>query len=338
MYTQNFNLKNYNTFGINVFAAQFAQANNLNTLQQIVADNKNQNNKLLILGGGSNILFTQNYNGLVIKNNLLGINIVQQDADFVYLQAHAGEPWHNFVMYCVSHAYGGLENLALIPGSVGAAPMQNIGAYGTEIKDTFYQLTALEISTNTLHTFSNTDCQFGYRQSIFKQQLKNKFIVTSVTFKLTKHNHNYNTSYGAIYTELQQLKSTTPNLQNIAQAVINIRNSKLPNPAQIGNAGSFFKNPTVPNSIYQQLQTQFSGIVGYAQNNNQTKIAAGWLIEQCGFKGAQKGNAGCHAKQALVLVNLGGATGAEIVQLSNNIIHAVQQKFGITLEPEVNII
>jgi UDP-N-acetylmuramate dehydrogenase len=338
MYTNNFNLQQYNTFGVTAYAEKFVQANSLPNLQQIIDDNAKQRQEVLVLGGGSNILFTKNFNGLVIKNNLLGIQILKEDADFVYLTANAGQPWHEFVMYTISQGYGGLQNLALIPGNVGAAPMQNIGAYGVELKDVFYELSALEIATNSVHTFTNAACNFGYRNSIFKQAIKNKFIITSVTFKLTKHSHSLNTSYGAITTELENMQAGSANLHNIAQAVINIRSSKLPNPKQIGNAGSFFKNPTVSNAVFAQLQLQHATIVGYAQPNNTTKLAAGWLIEQCGFKGVKFGNVGCHAQQALVLVNYGGATGAEIFSLSTNIINAVQQKFGVLLEREVNII
>jgi UDP-N-acetylmuramate dehydrogenase len=336
---QNISLKNYNTFGIDVYAKYFTEFNGIDTLAEILEYNKlpTANCQLLTLGGGSNLLFTKNFDGLVLKNEILGIELVKEDDEFVYVKAGAGENWHQFVLHCIKNNWAGVENLSLIPGNIGASPMQNIGAYGVEIKDVFHELEAYHIQTKTTQIFDLTDCEFGYRESVFKRKFKNQFIITSVTYKLLKH-PKFNTSYGAIEQQLQLMGVKELSIKNISDAVINIRSSKLPNPAEIGNAGSFFKNPEVSELVFENLQKTFPAIVGYHLPNTNVKLAAGWLIEQCGFKGYRNGDAGCHAKQALVLVNYGHATGSEIYALSTQIIEQVQQKFGVTLEREVNII
>jgi UDP-N-acetylmuramate dehydrogenase len=335
---QNVSLKSFNSFGINAHAKAFAAFNSIETLEELLQYNKNQ--PQLILGGGSNILFTKDFDGLILKNELQGIELVNEDEHHFYVKAAAGEVWHSFVEYCINHHFAGVENLSLIPGNVGASPMQNIGAYGVEIKDVFHELEAYHIHDKTIVQFTLADCAFGYRESVFKRKLKNQFVITNVTFKLNKH-AKFNTSYGAIEQELAAMGITHLSIKSIAQAVINIRSSKLPNPKEIGNAGSFFKNPTIANVQLAENKKQFPSIPSYPSNNpfqEESKIAAGWLIEQCGWKGFRKNDAGCHAKQALVLVNYGIATGKEIFDLSEEIIVSVRNKFGITLEREVNII
>jgi UDP-N-acetylmuramate dehydrogenase len=332
--TENFSLKSYNSFGIHVMAKYFVAFANTNELAEIL---ENKNEHKLILGGGSNILFTKNYDGLVLKNEIAGIEKINEDDAHVYVRAGAGVGWHEFVLYCINNNFAGVENLSLIPGSVGASPMQNIGAYGVEIKDVFHELEAYNIEEKKLITFSKNDCTFGYRESIFKNKYKGQFVITSVTFQLNKI-PKYNTSYGAIETELEKMGVQSLSIKAISDAVINIRQSKLPDPKQIGNAGSFFKNPTIQNTQFEKLKTQFPNIVGYAVGENETKLAAGWLIEQCGWKGYRKGDAGCHEKQALVLVNYGNAIGEEILQLSGEIIDSVKLMFDVELHREVNII
>jgi UDP-N-acetylmuramate dehydrogenase len=334
----NISLKLYNTFGINATAKYFTTFKSVTDVEELFAFySKNKLANTLILGGGSNILLTQDFNGLVAKNDMRGIEVVKEDAQHVYVKAAAGENWHRFVLYCIENDYAGVENLSLIPGNVGASPMQNIGAYGVEIKDVFHQLEAYNIEDKKVTTFSNKDCEFGYRESIFKRKYKDKFIITSVTYRLNKV-PVYNTSYGAIQQELERMGITELSIAAISQAVINIRQSKLPNPAEIGNAGSFFKNPTVAKAKFETLKTEFPNIVGYTLNDTEVKLAAGWLIEQCGWKGYRKGDAGCHAKQALVLVNYGNANGIDIYNLSTEIMNSIEEKFGVFLEREVNII
>lgn len=335
---ENSSLKHLNSFGIDVSTKYFAKFNHIDELAEVASFIKMRPAPInsMILGGGSNILFTKNYDGLILKNQLKGIELVKEDAEYVYLKAGAGESWHRFVQYCITKNVGGVENLSLIPGNVGASPMQNIGAYGVEIKDVFEELEAWHLNDQQLVTFSLNDCAFGYRESVFKRQLKNQFAITSVTYKLRKQ-PIFNVSYGAIQQELERMGVQQLSIANIAQAVINIRTSKLPDPAQIGNAGSFFKNPTVTTFVFEQLQQLFPQIVGYHLHDGSVKLAAGWLIEQCGFKGFRKGDVGCYSKQALVLVNYGTASGVEIFDLSQKIIEAVQQKFSVLLEREVNI-
>ena len=291
----------------------------------------------MILGGGSNILFTKDFDGFVFKNELYGIKKVREDAEHVYVKAGAGVNWHQLVVHCIHNNWAGVENLSLIPGNTGASPMQNIGAYGVEIKDVFYELEAFHLQDKKLVNFNLADCEFGYRESVFKGKYKNQFVITSVTFRLNKK-PVFNTSYGAIEQELATMGVTTLSIQAISQAVINIRTSKLPNPAEIGNAGSFFKNPEISLEKFDELKNNFVNIVGYHLPNGNVKLAAGWLIEQCGWKGYRKGDAGCHAKQALVLVNYGNANGNEIFALSEAIIQSVNEKFAVLLEREVNIV
>jgi UDP-N-acetylmuramate dehydrogenase len=332
--SENFSLKKYNSFGIDVLAKKFATFTSTETLAEILANNTDEK---LILGGGSNILFTKNFAGLVLKNEIDGIEIINETEEHIYLKAGAGVAWHDFVLYCIQNNFAGAENLSLIPGSVGASPMQNIGAYGVELKDIFYSLEAYHIADKKVVQFTNSDCAFGYRESVFKNIHKNEFIILNVTFCLNKK-PSYNTSYGAIENELEKMNVQTKSIKAISDAVINIRNSKLPNPAVIGNAGSFFKNPTIANTKFATLKNKYENIVGYPVGTTHTKVAAGWLIEQCGWKGYRKDDAGCHEKQALVLVNYGNANGTEIVQLSNEIIVSVQEKFSIELHREVNVI
>ena len=333
---QNISLKQYNTFGIDVSAKYFSIFSTLSELQKVLSQESVNKERMLILGGGSNILLTQNFDGLVIKNELKGINVIQEDDEHVYVKANAGENWHSFVLHCIRHGYAGAENLSLIPGNVGAAPMQNIGAYGVEIKDIFYDLNAYHLKDKTIVNFSSKECAFGYRESIFKGKYKGQFVITDVTFRLNKK-AVFNTSYGAIQQELENMQVKEISIANISQAVINIRSSKLPDPKVIGNAGSFFKNPTISKQHFEEIKNQFPGVVGYPIND-QIKVAAGWLIEQCGWKGYRKGDAGCHAKQALVLVNYGHAKGIEIFELSSEILLSIKKKFDIALEREVNII
>lgn len=332
----NYPLKKYHTFGTDVYARYFTEINSVAEFKELQETAIYQNNPSLILGGGSNLLFTKNYEGLVIKNNIAGIEIIQEDDAHVYVKAAAGENWHGFVLYCVDHNYGGVENLSLIPGCVGASPMQNIGAYGAEIKDVCFEVNTLDVHTGEERTFSNADCKFGYRESVFKNIYKNQYLITSVVFKLNKK-PVLNTSYGAIEQELKAMGVTRPTVKAVSDAVIRIRSSKLPDPAKIGNAGSFFKNPEVSAQKHNELKQHFPDLVAYALDNSHYKLAAGWLIEQCGFKGKRVGDAGVHVHQALVLVNYGTASGGEIYNLSQQVLDAVQDKFGITLEREVNI-
>ncbi len=333
---ENMSLKKYNTFGIAIAAEYFAYFAEVSELEDLLKTNNNQLSTL-ILGGGSNILFTKNFNGLVLKNNLKGITLVNEDADFYYVKAAAGEMWHNLVDYCITNNYAGIENLSLIPGNVGASPMQNIGAYGVEISNIFQSLEAYHIKDNTIVNFSLADCHFGYRESIFKHQYKGQFVILSVTYQLRKQ-PIFNTNYGAINTELEKMGVTELSIKAISQAIITIRTSKLPDPKLIGNAGSFFKNPQISKFRLHVLKEQYNAIPTYFIDEMHYKIAAGWLIEQCGWKGYRKGDAGCNPLQALVLVNYGSATGQEIFDLSTEIIRSVETKFGIILEREVNII
>lgn len=335
MFQQNISLKPYNTFGIDVTARAFAAFQSIDELMELLHYLQQANATPLILGGGSNILLTKHVDGTVLKNELHGIEKAAEDEEHIYVKAGAGENWHQFVLYCLEHDYAGVENLVLIPGSVGASPMQNIGAYGVEIKDVFHSLEAVHLLDKTTHRFSKEDCGFGYRESVFKHRLKGQFIITSVTYKLFKK-PIFNTSYGAVQQELESMGVKEWSIQAVAQAVINIRSSKLPDWKLVGNAGSFFKNPEIEKSQYEDLKKLHPGMVAFPASNNKMKLAAGWLIEQCGWKGYQKGDAGCYPKQALVLVNYGNATGEEIYALSEKILQSVKEKFGVVLEREVN--
>ncbi|MEN8964963.1 MAG: UDP-N-acetylmuramate dehydrogenase [Polaribacter sp.] len=331
---QNISLKNYNTFGISVNAKRFVSINSYYDLQQLLKVEKD----LFLISGGSNMLLTKDIEKLVVHIDIKGISIDREDDNFVYITVNAGENWHDFVRFCIAENYGGIENLSLIPGNVGTCPIQNIGAYGVEVKDTITKVEAIEIETSKRLTFSNEDCQFGYRNSIFKNDLKGKVILTAVSFKLTKKNHQLNTSYGAIETELASKNISKPSLKNISDAVIAIRKSKLPDPKEIGNSGSFFKNPVISKTQFLELQKEHPSVPSYAVSETEIKVPAGWLVEQSGFKGKRFGDAGVHKKQALVLVNYGTASGSEIYQLAKKIQQTVLEKFKISLEIEVNVI
>lgn len=335
---ENFSLKPYNTFGVDAKARYFTEINTINELKEALIFADTQSLPLLFLGGGSNILLTKDFDGLAIKLNVRGISEENINENEVLVTAKAGENWHEFVMYCLQKNYGGLENLSLIPGNVGTSPMQNIGAYGTEIKDIFVSCEVLDLENLELKTFNLEQCRFGYRDSIFKQEGKGRYVILEVTFKLTQKDHPIKTEYGAIKSELENLGIKNPTIQDVSKAVINIRQSKLPDPKEIGNAGSFFKNPTIPLAQFEALKQQFENIQGYP-NGDRVKVPAGWLIEQCGWKGKQIGNVASHKLQSLVIVNAtGNATGKEIFDFSTAIINSVKEKFGIELEREVNII
>lgn len=336
MINQNISLKDYNTFGIEASAKHFARFSSIKQLAELFLDKRFQEPKLII-GGGSNLLLTKNFNGLVLKNEIIGKEVVLENDYEIILKVGAGEIWHNFVLFCVESNYGGIENMSLIPGSVGAAPMQNIGAYGVELKSVFVSLEAFHIETGKVHSFDKEKCKFGYRDSIFKNSHKDQYIITSVTFRLTKK-PTFNTSYGAINQELERMGITELSVKSISDAVINIRRTKLPDPAKIGNSGSFFKNPVLTNKVFANIKQNHPEIASYPNGENHTKVAAGWLIEQAGWKGKTIGNYGVHKNQALVLVNYGGATGSEIYELSQKIIDSVKAKFGVELQREVNII
>ncbi|MDX1653305.1 MAG: UDP-N-acetylmuramate dehydrogenase [Brumimicrobium sp.] len=329
------NLKAYNTFGVNVRAKKLAIFENIEQLDQLIRENNTE--EMLVIGGGSNVLFTDHFSGLVLLNRIKGIAAVDETEDFVYVRAGAGEIWHEFVLFCIEKGWGGVENLSLIPGSVGASPMQNIGAYGVEIKDVFDSLNAYEIGSGKVQRFTHSECEFGYRESVFKKKLKNKYIITEVTFKLTKK-HQLNTSYGAIEEELSKQNITTPGIKDVSDAVIKIRRSKLPDPLKIGNAGSFFKNPVISRQQFEKIRNRYENIPHYTVSDSEVKLPAGWLIDQAGWKGKRFDKYGVHVHQALVLVNYGGATGKEIFDLSEKIIKDIEHKYGITLEREVNII
>lgn len=335
---ENFSLQPYNTFGVDAHARYFIEINDIDELKEALTFSKKQHLPLLLLGGGSNILLTKDFEGLAIKLNLKGIYEESINDNEILVTAKAGENWHEFVMYCLQRNYGGLENLSLIPGNVGTSPMQNIGAYGTEIKDIFVNCKVLDLESLEIKTFNLEECNFGYRDSIFKQDGKGKYVILQVTFKLTQKDHHIKTEYGAIKSELENLNIQHPTIQDVAQAVVNIRQSKLPDPKQIGNAGSFFKNPTIPLAQFEDLKQKFENIQGYP-NEDVVKVPAGWLIEQCGWKGKQIGNVASHKLQSLVIINATGkATGKEIFDFSTEIINSVKEKFGIELEREVNII
>ena len=332
---ENVSLKAYNSFGIDVLAKKFAVFSRLDDLEELVSGSGKQS--LLILGGGSNILFTKNFEGLVLKNEIRGIDLIKEDERHVYVRVGGGEAWHPFVLYCLQRHWAGIENLSLIPGNMGAAPMQNIGAYGVELKDVFDELDAYDLKEKKVRAFSVNDCRFGYRESIFKKQFRDRFVILSVTLRLNKQ-PVFNVRYGAIEEELVNMGISNLSIEAISRAVIRIRASKLPDPLQVGNAGSFFKNPAVSKSAFSGLKNKFPGIIGYENSDGTVKLAAGWLIESCGWKGFRRGDAGCHSKQALVLVNFGKATGKEIYDLSAEIQQSVFQKFEVKLEREVNII
>ena len=340
---ENFPLRPYHTFGIDVSARYFSRFENVDQLQELLSEPLVQEHPKLVLGGGSNVLFTRNYDGVVLKNEINGVEVVKEtDEDFL-VRAGAGENWHRFVMHCVDKGYAGLENLSLIPGNVGASPMQNIGAYGVEVKDVFHELEAFHFHDKEIHTFTAADCRFGYRESVFKNKYRNQYVITSVTYRLQK-TPVFHTEYGAIRQELENMGVSDLSIKAISQAVINIRSSKLPDPKDVGNAGSFFKNPTIPRQQFEDVQRQFSNIPSFPFDEERVKVPAGWLIEHSHpedaptWKGYRLGDAGCYPKQALVLVNYGNATGEEVYDLSEKILQSVKNKFGVELEREVNII
>ncbi|MEK6780659.1 MAG: UDP-N-acetylmuramate dehydrogenase [Bacteroidota bacterium] len=334
---ENVSLLSFNTFGIDVRAKFFVQVDSIDQLQELIQFEVYKREKRLVLGGGSNILFTHDFEGLVVKMAIKGISKVKETDTHVWLKSGAGEVWHDLVMHCIDHNWGGIENLSLIPGSVGAAPLQNIGAYGVEIKNVIEDVECINIDTGSIRHFNNEECCFGYRESVFKQELKEKYFISSVTLSLTNKNHQLMTTYGAIQETLSQLEVHNPTIRDISNAVINIRKNKLPDPLVIGNAGSFFKNPIITAKQYQSLKTIYPTIPGYSPINQDVKVPAGWLIEQCGWKGKTFQNIGVHAHQALVLVNYGGGKGDEIFLLAEKIKRSVLEKFGVKLMTEVNI-
>lgn len=338
-FIQNQSLKSYNTFGLDTKAKYLVEVSSLEELISVLQSDLAAQNNSLFLGGGSNVLLCSDIDGLVIINRIKGIEVLNETANSVQLKTYSGNNWHQLVLHCVSKGFGGIENLSLIPGSVGAAPMQNIGAYGVELKDVFISLEALNLETLALEKYDNIKCTFGYRESVFKRELKGKYFIYSVTLSLTKNHHNTNTSYGDIESTLKSKKISPKNasIEEISDAVIEIRQSKLPDPLVLGNSGSFFKNPVISIEHFEQLQQSFPDIKGYPGEKG-VKVPAGWLIESLGWKGKQVGNTGCHAKQALVLVNYGNAVGAEIKKLAFDIIKSVKDTYQIDLEPEVNII
>ena len=333
---ENYPLKEFNTFGITVSSRYFVSISSVTQLKEVLATDIAKTNPLLIMGGGSNILFTRQYPGLIIFNQIKGIDIIDEGYEDALISAGGGEIWHTLVEFSLNLNLGGLENLSLIPGSVGAAPIQNIGAYGVELKEVMESLTAIDLATGEEKTFSNAECDFGYRNSVFKKELKDKYLITNVSLRLSK-NPILNTSYGAINSLLQEKGINHPTVKDVSNAVIEIRQSKLPDPALLGNAGSFFKNPVVDKIDYEGLKLLFSDIPGYI-NSEHVKIPAAWLIEQCGWKGQRFGNVGVHNKQPLVLVNYGEGKGEEIKLLAEKIKVSVADKFGIELEAEIRII
>ena len=332
----NFSLKKYNTFGIEANAKLFVAVHSVDELKTILIENKSETK--FILGGGSNMLLTQDIDALVIHIDFKGKKIIYEDEDFVWVESMAGENWHELVLWTIDQNFGGFENMSLIPGNVGTTPVQNIGAYGTEIKDTFVSCQAMNILSQEIKVFDKEACHFGYRESVFKQEIKDQFIITSVVFKLTKRHHKINISYGDITKELEFKNVTNPTLKDISNAVIAIRQSKLPDPKVLGNSGSFFKNPIILKSEYEKIHALHPEMPHYVISETQVKVPAGWLIEKAGFKGKRFGDAGIHKNQALVLVNYGNATGQEILNVSKDIQATVLKEFGIAIEAEVNVI
>ncbi|MFH0985346.1 MAG: UDP-N-acetylmuramate dehydrogenase [Candidatus Omnitrophota bacterium] len=340
---ENKSLKALNTFGIEVAAKYFVEIHSVGELQELLHDPRFLVGKKLVLGGGSNILLTGNFDGWVIKNAIPGVEIVSETGTEVILKAGAGKDWHDLVSGCIELNYGGLENLSLIPGLVGAAPIQNIGAYGAELKDVFHELEAVELASGNLVKFSAKDCAFGYRDSIFKHKLAGQFFITSVSFRLTKLSapgvhYIFLTEYGDVQAALDAMGVQNLSLQAVSDAVCQIRRAKLPDPKELGNAGSFFKNPSIPQEQYDKLAAKYLHMPHYSQQDGTVKVPAGWLVEQCGWKGQVFGKMGCHKTQALVIVNYGGATGREILELAKAVAASVKEKFGIELSYEVNIV
>lgn len=333
---RNFSLKNHNSFGIDVKADRFISVEDVDDLRAILR--KSYASELFILGGGSNMLLTDDIHKTVLHIGLKGKEIISETEDEVLVRAFAGENWHEFVLWSLDNNFGGLENLSLIPGNVGTAPIQNIGAYGVELKDSFVSCHAMNIQTLEEREFSLEDCEFGYRNSVFKNQLKGQYIITAVNFRLTKKDHSLHTEYGSIRSELESQQIEAPTIRDVSNAVINIRQSKLPDPKKLGNSGSFFKNPVISVEQFDKLKEEFPGVPSYHVSDEEIKVPAGWLIDKAGLKGYRDGDAGVHRNQALVLVNYGAASGREILALAEKIQNEINEKFGIQLEPEVNII
>jgi UDP-N-acetylmuramate dehydrogenase len=332
-------LSSYNTFGFDAKADLFVEVNSASLFQQLLKSPEWKDNEHLILGGGSNILLTGDFHGLVVINRIAGIEVIEEDDKTVVVESGAGEDWNQFVLYCLDHNWGGLENLSLIPGTVGAAPMQNIGAYGVEIKDTFHSLKAINLANGQIETFLPKECKFGYRESAFKHELKGQYLISSVRFRLSKPEfHNLNLDYGIIKNVLKQKEVESPTIHDVSNAVIEIRMSKLPDPAKIGNSGSFFKNPIIDASAFKKLQSDFPEIPFYELEDGKIKLAAGWLIEKAGWKGHEENGVGVHQKQALVLVNYGEGKGQDVLKLARKIQDSIQSKFGVELSAEVNFI
>jgi UDP-N-acetylmuramate dehydrogenase len=334
---KNYSLKKFNTFGISVDGKYFTRVASMDDLLEVKDFISENNCQFIVLGGGSNVLFLKDYEGLIVRNELSGIEILKEDENHVYVKAQAGEDWDDFVAWCVKNNFAGLENLSLIPGSIGASPIQNIGAYGVEMKDHFVELEGFHWETGEIRTWKYEDCQFGYRNSIFKNKLKGKAVILSVTFRLDK-NPVFKTGYGAIQEEIKQMGVEQLSIEAIRDAVISIRKRKLPDPEEIGNAGSFFKNPVISERQFLSLKKTYPKIVSYQLSDGSHKLAAGWLIDRAAWKGKRIGNAGVHEKQALVLVNYGNANGNEIIQLASQIEQSVKEMFGVDLEREVNVI
>lgn len=333
----NVDISHFNTFGVKAFSKHYLAIDNELLIESFNEMDLLKTENRLVLGGGSNVLFTKDYDGIILHNQIKGMELVSENASHYYVNVKGGENWHEFVLFCIQNNYAGAENLSLIPGSVGASPIQNIGAYGVEMKSIFHCLNAYHFPTGEIHQFTLLDCEFGYRDSVFKSKYKGEYLILDITFQLNK-TPDFNTSYGAIEQQLEAMKISSPTIKDVSDAVIAIRQSKLPDPKVLGNTGSFFKNPVVNSNTLEAIQSSYPEVPNYPAPNNQVKIAAGWLIEQAGWKGYKRNNHGVHTKQALVLVNYGGATGQEIFQLSQDIIDSVNEKFGIELEREVNVL
>ncbi len=334
---EDFSLRKFNTFHINASARYFTEIMNADQLQELIHSGLLNEHPFLLLGGGSNVLFTGNMNGIVAHISNKSIEVIEKNEDSVLVKASAGENWHEFVLFCVENGFGGLENLSLIPGNVGSCPIQNIGAYGVEVKDSFHSLEAINLKTGEMKIYTREECDFGYRDSIFKRELKGKVAIWSVTFRLNLH-PLVHIEYGAIRQELLAMGIENPSIADVSKAVCTIRQNKLPDPDVLGNAGSFFKNPTVDLKSADKLKESFPNLVSFPQGDDKVKLAAGWLIEQCGWKGYRDGYAGVHENQALVLVNYGNATGADMLTLAHKIQNSVYVRFGVKLEMEVNVI
>jgi UDP-N-acetylmuramate dehydrogenase len=332
---ESYSLKSYNTFGLRVSARFFAEAGNIEDMQTVVKVFGGDSKPKLILGGGSNILFTKDFDGVVIFPDMKGRELINQDEDNVWVKAYAGENWDQFVAYCVSENWGGIENLSLIPGNIGACPIQNIGAYGVEAKDVIDSVETIDMQTGEIRIFKNAECKFGYRDSIFKKEEKGKYLITSVTFRLSKK-PVFQINYFDVSEELKKFSEI--NIAHVRQSIINIRRRKLPDHEQYGNAGSFFKNPLVLEEKFQAIRAEFPDIPSYPAENGFLKVPAAWLIQTCGWKGKREGNVGTFATQPLVIINYGEATGVEILDFSEKIRQSVLNRFGIGLETEVNII